>query len=50
MARLIALKALVALGSSGALFHEPFHEDGRHRPVTVTKRNAQDLIAAAPQL
>jgi len=31
MARVIALKALTALGLFGASFHEPFHEDGKKR-------------------
>jgi len=39
MARLIALTALVALGFSDATFHEPFHADGTHRPITVTERS-----------
>jgi hypothetical protein len=39
MARLIASMALVALGLSGASFHEPFPADGRQRSMTVTERS-----------
>jgi len=42
MAPTFALIALVALGLSGAPFHEPFHADGTQRPITVTERGDQN--------
>ena len=45
MTRLITLTALVALGLSGAPFHEPFHADGRQRSMTVAKRSDRNPVA-----
>ncbi len=41
MARAIALRALVALGLSGASFHEPFHVADRQQFTAVTERSGK---------
>ncbi len=50
MAQVITLIASVALGISGASFHEPFHADGRQRSMTVTERSHRDLSQRFPSL
>jgi len=37
IAHVIALTAPAALGLSGTTFHEPFHADGRQRPMAATE-------------
>ena len=44
MARVIARIALVALGLSGATFHEPFHADKDQHPMAVTKSSEWDWL------
>jgi hypothetical protein len=50
MAQVIALMAPVALGLSGATFHEPFHAGGMWRPMIVTKRSDREHVTAMRQL
>ena len=42
MAQVIALTAPAALALFGVSFHEPFHADGRQRPMAVTDRSGQN--------
>jgi hypothetical protein len=50
MARAIALTAPIALGLSGASFHEPFHADSGRRPMAIIERSDQNRPQRRPRL